>query len=97
MAIKVRVTAEDIAAGSRDIFAPRHCWECPIARALARATGRRWQVSRGTAQNEEGGRMHLPPQAYFWEKEYDLSISAPTSADAFHATTPLPFEFEVEA
>jgi hypothetical protein len=70
--ITVRVTGTDIRRGL-----PGDALSCPIARALRRATGRRWAASRTVLRvaEEDGvlGGRHLPapPEAEAFMRDYD--------------------------
>jgi hypothetical protein len=64
--MKVRVTAEDIAAG-----VPCDNERCPIALALLRQTGRPWKVDASEAENGDGGRFVLPDEAAVFVQDFD--------------------------
>jgi hypothetical protein len=81
MKITVSVTEADIDLGKR-----LDCWECPIARAMFRATGERYIVDGMGARviGDRSRRVSLPDVAIQFIREFDSG------------NFPKPFEFEVE-
>jgi hypothetical protein len=80
--IRVVVTADDIERGKRCDL-----WSCPIALALFRVTGAKWEVGDHSAS--EIGRVReteveLPDAAASFVRDYD------------NGEFPEPFEFELE-
>jgi hypothetical protein len=81
MKITISVTEIDIDLGVR-----LDCWECPIARAMFRATGEKYSVDGASAfvVGERHRRVSLPDSAIQFIRDFDLG------------NFPKPFEFEVE-
>ncbi len=68
----VPVTAADLAHGVR-----HSCTECPLARALRRADGRAWVVSRTDATSADGRHLvRLPRDVRGWVEDFDDGLPA---------------------
>jgi hypothetical protein len=65
--MRIEVTEHLINIGVR-----RSSFACPVALALQRATGRRWEVSNTQAENLSGGRFNLPREVSTFTHDFDL-------------------------
>lgn len=64
--MRIEVTQQDIDNGKQC-----SACHCPIALALFRLTGDGWKVSYFRAENPDGGRAILPPEAERFAKRFD--------------------------
>jgi hypothetical protein len=65
--MQIEVTQEDIDRGKK-----RDALCCPIALAMARATGRSWAIGCGVAVDEADTEVHLPEIAFRFESLFDF-------------------------
>ena len=66
MIIKVEVTAKDIANGKRMQFLT-----CPVARAIRRATGKKWWVRTKSTHCNDGNSVMLSAKVCKWISRFD--------------------------
>jgi hypothetical protein len=85
----VDVTAEDVRSGQRAV--PTHC---PIALALARATGDVWSVGTGVAYRLVGAHcvVNLPENAARFIRAFDSG----DRSRLLHRSPVRPFKFQLE-
>ena len=83
--ITVSVTAADIDNGIRG-----DCWACPIALALWRATGEKWEVNGIDAYpvGRSRDRVILPESVRGWINKFDRALFPPPMEFELTVTVP---------